>query len=96
MESDISLQSIAVIDTDHLHAEIEDETVVLHPDNRTYYSLNPVAARIWELLQEPRRIQDIRDQIVAEYDVSRAQCEDDLFEFLELLFAEDFVEFQQP
>lgn len=94
MNPDISLQQTVVTDSDQLYAEVGDETVVLQTDTRMYYSLNPVAGRIWELLQEPRKVNEIRDTVVDEYDVSRARCEDDLFEFLELLSEEDLIEFR--
>lgn len=95
MTTDVSLQSIVVTTDEHLYADIEEETVILHPDTQTYYSLNPMASRIWELLQEPRPIEELRDTVVQEYDVSPNRCEADLLEFLRLLSEEDLVEFQR-
>jgi hypothetical protein len=96
MGTDISLRSIVVATDEHVHAEIEGETVVLHTDAQTYYSLNPVAGRIWELLQEPRSVEEIRDTISREYDAPVARCETDLFEFLESLAEQGLVECRRP
>lgn len=96
MAPDVSLQSIVVATDDQLYAEIEAETVILHSDTRTYYSFNPVAGRIWELLQEPRPVEEIKDTILQEYDVSPDRCEADLLEFLAVLSDEGLVEFRKP
>lgn len=96
MTPDISLQSTVVATDEQLHADVDEETVVLHSETETYYSFNPVAGRIWELLQEPRTVEEIREQIVREYDVTADQCEADLLNFLGVLFEEDLVEVRRP
>ena len=92
---DVSLQSVVVATDGQLHADIEADTIVLHTDTQMYYSLNPVAGRIWELLQEPRSVEQIKDTIVREYDVSPAHCETDLLEFLASLSEKGLVEVQE-
>lgn len=94
MSEDVSLQSIVVATDEQLYANIEEKTIVLHADAQTYYSLNSVASRIWELLQEPHKIEEIRDTIVQEYGVSPDRCESDVLEFLKLLSEEGLVEVQ--
>ena len=39
--------------TTHLACDIHGETAILHIDPGRYYSLNPLASRIWTTLQEP-------------------------------------------
>lgn len=95
MTTNVSLQTHVVATDRHLHAEIEEETVILQSDTQTYYSLNPIASRIWEMLQEPREIAEIRDTILQEYDVSPNRCEADLLELLESLSEEDLVSFKE-
>jgi hypothetical protein len=62
--------------------------VILVPIRKTaaevdgVYTLNEVAARIWELLDGERTVEDIRGCIVDEFDVSAADAERDLVEFL--------------
>lgn len=94
MTTNPSLQSIVVATDEQLHADIEDELIVLCPDTQTYYSFNPVGGRIWELVQEPRSVEEIRDAIVREYDVPPDRCEADVLEFLESLSERDLVEFR--
>jgi hypothetical protein len=51
------------------------------------YTLNDAAARVWELLDGERRVDEIRDQIVAEFEVSPEEAEADVVEFLRQLEA---------
>ena len=46
------------------------------------YTLNEVAARVWELIDGQRRVGEIRDVIVAEFEVSPEEAEADVVEFL--------------
>ena len=49
------------------------------------YTLNDVAARIWELLDGDHSLVEIRDIIVAEYVVDTAKAQADLQKFLQKL-----------
>jgi len=57
-----------------------------------YYGLDPVGARVWAMLQEPRRVGELRDVIVNEFDVEAARCERDLIELLEKMRGEGLIE----
>ena len=46
------------------------------------YTLNEVAARVWELIDGQRRASDLRDTIVAEFEVGPEEAEADVLEFL--------------
>ena len=50
-----------------------------------YYGLNSVGSRVWELLQEPRLVRDIRDILLDEYDVNEDLCTMELVDLLERL-----------
>lgn len=53
--------------------------VLMDLESGTYFGLNPVAVRIWQLLEEtPQTLTEVRDQIVLEFDVSREIAERDL------------------
>ena len=53
--------------------------------NENIYALNEVAARIWELTDGQRRIKDIRDIIVDEFEISQERAEADIVDFLHRL-----------
>jgi hypothetical protein len=54
-------------------------------DVESIYTLDEVAARIWELIDGRRRVRDIKDQVVAEFEVGPAEAEADLVDFLRQL-----------
>jgi len=88
----ISVNSIIVAAKDQVSTDLGDETAILSLKNGVYYSLNSVGARIWRLIQAPITVNEIRDTILEEYDVSFEQCESDILALLEKLFTENLVE----
>ncbi len=56
-------------------------------DLESIYTLNATAARIWALLDGEHTLADIRDAIVAEFEVEAAEAEADLLELVEHLEA---------
>ena len=54
-------------------------------DLESIYTLNEVAARIWELIDGKRNTTQIRDKIVDEFQVSPKEAEQDLIEHLQQL-----------
>jgi hypothetical protein len=51
-------------------------------DVESVYSLNEVAARIWELVDGDRSVEGIKDTLVAEFEVTAEEAENDLVELL--------------
>jgi len=52
-------------------------------DLNSIYTLNEVGARMWELIDGKRRVAEIRDQLVEEFDVSEKNAEEDLLILLQ-------------
>ena len=51
---------------------------LLHLKSNVYYSLNSVGAFIWEQIQEPRSVLDIRGAVLARYNVDAERCKADV------------------
>lgn len=64
---------------------------MLHLDQGIYYGLNAVGARVWQLLQEPRMLDEIVQRLVAEFEVSREQCLEDVRELVSDLRRHELV-----
>jgi hypothetical protein len=77
-----SLDSIIIASDAQVSAHFDDSVVILGMKSGAYFSLDEVGLFIWNLLQEPRRVSDIRDAIFDEYEVELSQCEQDLFAVL--------------
>lgn len=76
-------RSVVVASKDQLASDIGGETVILGLTAGRYYGVDAVGARIWQLIQTPTRIADVRETIVAEYDVEPERCEADVLALLQ-------------
>ena len=65
----ISSQSIVVAVSEQVSCPLGDESAILNLKNSVYYGVNPVAATVWKLVQQPRSVDELRDALVDEYDV---------------------------
>ena len=92
MNPTISGQSIVVAAKDQVSCDLAGEAAILNIKNGVYYGLDPVGARIWNLVQEPRAVTEILSAITSEYDVEPERCARDLFDLLEKLLAEGLIE----
>ena len=63
---------------DAVACEFGNGLALLNLKSNIYYSLNSVGAYIWELIQEPRPILDIRSAVLARYSVDAERCRADV------------------
>ena len=61
---------------------IDDEAVIVLPEQGQVKVLNEVGARIWDLADGSRTVRDIVAAICAEYEVEPAQAEGDTLDFV--------------
>lgn len=77
---------------DQVSVEVEGEAVILSLADGVYYGLDPVGARVWQLMEQPRTVAELRDAVVAEWEVDAPTAERDLLELLADLAARGLVE----
>lgn len=87
-----SMGSTVVAAQDQVYSEIGGEVAILDLRGGTYYGLDAVGARVWDLVQEPRGIGEVRDALLAEYEVDAERCERDLLDLIRALEGEGLVE----
>ena len=63
---------------DAVACEFGDGLALLNMKSNIDYSLNGVGAFIWDLIQEPRSIVDIRDAVLGRYNVDPERCQADV------------------
>lgn len=88
----IDLTSQVVAIPDQVSCDVAGDAAILNLRDGVYYGLNPVGARIWELLQTPIIVGQIKNSIVEEYDVEPSTCESDLLRVLGDLHSHGLVE----
>ena len=82
MKTALSGSSTMIAARDVVSTNLDDEVAILNVTSGMYYGLNPVGARVWALIQEQRTVDEIRQRILATYDVDEHTCEADLLALL--------------
>lgn len=88
----ISLASTIVKSQDQVSTNLGNEKVILGLASEEYFSLKDVGARIWEIIQGPKTVQEILDSILNDYAVEPERCERDLLAILQELADEGLIE----
>ena len=71
--------------------QVGEETVILDLVSGTYFGLDPVGARIWQLLGEGRTLAEVCESMLVEYEVSRDEIERDVNELLAALVDKSLI-----
>jgi hypothetical protein len=71
--------------------QVGDETVILDLGSGTYFGLDPVGARIWQLIGEGKTLGEICDTMLEEYDVTREALERDVVELADKLLEQKLI-----
>ncbi len=70
---------------DWVGAVVEDSFVMVSIEDGKYVSLNPTANAVWQALEEPRTEPEIRDALLAQFDVAPDACADSVARALETM-----------
>ncbi|TNE55630.1 MAG: PqqD family protein [Bacteroidetes bacterium] len=68
---------------DLISTKLDEELIMLDIDQGKYFGLNPVAVRIWELIESPKSLDELCEALLQEYEVSPALCQQDTAVHLE-------------
>lgn len=68
-------------------AVVDGQTVVLSPRDFSYHALDPVGARVWQLLSDPYSLDELVGILCSEFDVSDERCRTDVAPFLDRMVA---------
>ena len=66
-----------------LHSKIDEEVILMSIEADSYFGLDPIASRIWELLEEPKSLQELTATLTEEYEVDADTCQQDVQELLD-------------
>lgn len=87
----INDDSVVQASLEHMGAELDDATVLLHLSSGEYFSLGGAANRIWQLLQEPHTVAELVAQLLTQYAVEESRCRSETLGILNRLQAEGFL-----
>jgi hypothetical protein len=86
------LTKTVVVTKDQVYCDLGGESVILGLKAGAYYGLNATGSFIWQLIQRPRQLKEVRDQILNEYQVEPERCEQDLLALIQKLVNRGLVE----
>ena len=87
----ILIDSTLVVTDDVVSCDLDGEAAILNLKDGVYYGLDPVGAKIWNLIQKPRVLKEVIEIICDEYDVDKDRCKNDIFELIEELLDNGLV-----
>ena len=65
-----------------ISGRLHDELVMMDIEQGKYFSLNPVATRIWDMLENPLATGELCKLLMDEYEVDLLQCSKEVEELL--------------
>jgi hypothetical protein len=92
MTPTLSDTSTVVRSAEPLTATVDDEIVMLNPDQGMYFGLNTVGSHVWELIAEPRSVAGVCAALAAEYEVDDHTCRSEVLDFLHQLHQNRLIE----
>ena len=76
--------------------KVDDELVLVHMGRNQIFTLNPTAARLWELLNEGQTSRAAIEQLTREFDVDVETARLETEKLVRLLVDEDLAEVDVP
>ena len=59
----ISIDTSVVVADDVVSCDLDGEAAILNLKDGVYYGLDPIGAKIWNLIQNPRTLNDVVEKI---------------------------------
>ncbi len=78
----MNLNQTVTISDQVISQEVSGETVLLDLESESYFGLDEVGTRVWQLLNEDGNLQYVLDTMLEEFEVDKDTLESDLSELL--------------
>jgi hypothetical protein len=93
MSNSLDLNSVIVAASDQVSSELQEgDIAILNLKDGVYYGLNSVGSRIWNLIQTPKSVAELREVLLAEYDIDVEVCTRELMDLLDNLSNKKLIE----
>ncbi|KAB8321241.1 PqqD family protein [Tolypothrix campylonemoides VB511288] len=92
LKYEISESSIVVAAREQISSDLGGEAVILNLKSGVYHGLNEAGALIWNLIQQPKFVKDIKQVLLQEYEVEPDICINDLLALLDNLKDAELIE----
>ncbi|HUE89812.1 MAG TPA: PqqD family protein [Vicinamibacterales bacterium] len=78
----VSLDNTFTLGKDTVFRDLDGEAVILELSSGTYFGMNSVGTRIWQLIERHGRLDAVLDELCQEYDAGRDELQRDLLELV--------------
>ena len=86
------IDPLVSISADQVCCDLNGEAVILNLNSGTYYGLDGIGPRVWDLIQEPKRTSAVVGTLIQEFEVKPEVCEQDVVALLGKLAEAGLVE----
>jgi len=76
---------------DYVFNEVDGEMVMMNIETGAYASLNETGKSIWNLLEEPKSVEELLPLLLEEYDIPEATAKQDLDTFVAKLVEQKII-----
>jgi hypothetical protein len=80
--ADLVPSTVVVRSSEPLTAVVDGELVMLDARSSSYFGLDGIGTRIWELLEAPRSVDDVCTVLIEEYEVDPETCRTEVLAFI--------------
>lgn len=87
----IDMNSTIVRDKDIIFSELDGEAVMVSLDHGEYYGINPIGTRIWNEIKTPRKVSELCEILMSDFNVTLEQCSKDVLIFLNTMGVKGIV-----
>ncbi len=95
MGKTISLDSTIAASTDQISCLLGAEAAILNLKSGVYFGLDGVGATVWDLIAEPKLVNEILETLLERYEVDRELCQNDLLALLAELDRRGLIEIRE-
>jgi hypothetical protein len=72
--------------------QVGEHLAMLGREQGHYYTLNETASRIWQMIEQPQKVQHLCDTLRIEYQIDAATCNHESIALLNELLTESLIE----
>jgi hypothetical protein len=89
--SELTTEATISQSEDQVFTIVDGEAVLMGISDGRYYRLDDIGTRIWSLIETPKSLSAVCDQLVQEFSVPRETCEADVRGLLERMSKHNLI-----
>ena len=93
-EIDINIEMKIVKNKKIEDTNIDEEKVMMNLEKGQYFMMNKIGAYIWDMLEEPRVIKDIINELLQKYEVDYDTCKKEVLNYIVKLKEAELIDIE--